>query len=108
MRATDLCYRSPKEPNPPFCQNPHDEFKKKFKQFRKSTRWCYGSIYEVGTRQSPRVGPSSYKNNNYSPKPCAALIKPLFCEEISQVPESKFEMVGNLRVLQICNLKRRD
>ena len=54
MRATNLMFRSPKEPNTPFhLELTTDFYKTKFMKFRTSGRWNHGSIYELAKRTTP-------------------------------------------------------
>lgn len=108
MRSTDLQYRSPKEPNPPFRLDPtNDEPKSKQSIiFGKGYRWSHGSIYEITRRTESVVGPQSYNNLTKNSKPCGAMIKPSYVEEITGQRDGVFEMINGMRILQVCNLKK--
>jgi hypothetical protein len=108
MRATDLCFRSPKEPNPPFRLDPSsEEFRGRINMFKAAYRWSHGSIYEIANRTAPHVGPGCVNLEIKTKKPCA-VIKPSYVEEITGFAESKFEIVNGMRILQVCNLKKKD
>ena len=99
MRATDLCFRSPKEPNPPFRLDPQaEELRGRINMFKLSKRWSHGSIYEIANRTAPHVGPGCVNLDIRTRKP-SLTIKPAYVEEISGLPEGYFEIVKGVRIL---------
>jgi len=76
MRATQLCFRSPKEVNAPFYHSIElDPNKITYpKNFQKVSRFTHGSIYDFPFHATQkRVGPGCYKTPE-NKKPCNALM----------------------------------
>lgn len=107
MRATNLCYRSPKEPNLPFYESIElDKSRITPKRFERESRFTNGSIYDLPQKATmPQVGPGSYRAKPGG-KPSAVKYRPYFIETDTLHRESQFEIIDGSRVLQVANLPK--